>query len=62
MDCILKKRKKRAPPVGGKGGFRGSPPENKKKSVDLGVDLGGYQGKLEFAPGDSQAFHYWEYY
>ena len=28
--------------------------------VNLGMYLGGCQGKLEFAPGDSQAFHYWE--
>ena len=107
-------KKKRAPPAGapgGKGGFRGSPPENlkkktrslckeggfrgsppkkKKKSVDLGADLGekgGFRGsppenmnknlrraiyvfgsvfrgvfgsKLEFAPRDLQAFHYWQ--
>ena len=27
--------------LGGKGGFRGSPPKNKKKLVYLGVYLGG---------------------
>ena len=41
-----KEKKKEGPSgrrgPGGKGGFRGSPPENKEESVDSGVDLGGY--------------------
>ena len=43
--------------LGEKGGFRGSPPKKRKKSVGLGVDLG---ADLGVYLGVYQAFHYWE--
>ena len=39
LSPLLSSFEKKAP--GGKGGLKGSPPKNKKESVDLGVDLGG---------------------
>ena len=53
MNFILRKRKRRAPPIEaprgppeGKGGFKGPPPKNKKELVNLRVDSGVYLGVI----------------